>query len=125
MTDFRTLLYTSTSEIRTFHIPNAWRRYPLISGGAPSPVFVMVFGVNDLQVQSAMEWQTETFTTERKLTGLLHAASLGRSEQPLGNKSSSINTWLVFNSTYLVIGKVNEFVSNSMKRFWDLQMTGQ
>ena len=48
---------------------------------------------------------------------MLHAASLGRSEQPLGNKSSSINTLLVFNffnSTYLATGTVYEFVSNSM-----------
>ena len=72
-----------------------------------------------------MEWQTETLTTESELTGLLHAASLGRSEQPLGNKSSSMNTSFVFNSTYLAIGKVKEFVSNSMKRCLNLQMTGQ
>ena len=72
-----------------------------------------------------MEWQAENFNNERKLTGLLHAASLGRSEQPLGNKSSSINTLLVFNSTYLEIGKVKEFVSNSMKRCLNLQMTAQ
>ena len=72
-----------------------------------------------------MEWQTERFSTESKLTGLLHAASLGRSEQPLGNKSSSMNTSLVFNSAYLAIGKVKEFVSNSMKRCLNLQMTGQ
>ena len=68
-----------------------------------------------MQVQSAMEWQTESFNTESKLTGLLHAASLGLgSEQPLGNKSSSINTLLVFNSAYLETGTVYEFVSNSM-----------